>query len=152
MTADPLFFRDATRDDLAQIVELILADSLSNQWESGADGSGPNQALSAIESDPNNRLVVVERSGTLLGTMQLTFIPQLTLRGGLILQIENVRVDASARSGGVGREMIEWAIEEARGRGCALVQLMSNAERVRAHSFYERMGFKQSHAGFKYSL
>lgn len=149
--AGPLL-RDATRDDLPEVVRLILADSLSDQWESDADELGPRRALEAIETDPNNRLVVAERDGAVLGAMQLTFIPQLTIRGGLILQIENVRVDSTLRSGGIGRLMIEWAIEQGRERGCALVQLMSNRERERAHSFYTRLGFKQSHAGFKYSL
>lgn len=149
--ATPLF-RDATPDDLPTVVRLILADSLSSDWESGADQAGPLRALEAIDADTNNRLVVAERDGAILGTMQLTFIPQLTLRGGLVMQIGNVRVDSALRSGGIGRQMIEWAIEQARERGCALVQLMSNRERERAHSFYTKLGFKQSHSGFKYSL
>jgi hypothetical protein len=53
-----------------------------------------------MEGDPNNRLIVTEIDGVVRGTMQLTFIPQLTLRGNLILQVENVRVDSSLRSGG----------------------------------------------------
>lgn len=149
---DPLLLRDATRDDLAEVVRLILADSLSGRWEDGLDEAGPVRAFEAIEADPNNRLIVAARAGAILGTMQLTFIPQLTLRGGLVMQIENVGVDSSLRSGGIGRQMIEWAIEAARARECALVQLMSNNDRVRAHAFYERLGFKQSHSGFKYSL
>jgi GNAT superfamily N-acetyltransferase len=48
--------------------------------------------------------------------------------------------------------MMEWAIEQARARGCVVVQLMSNFEQPRAHSFYERLGFRRSHAGFKLAL
>jgi GNAT superfamily N-acetyltransferase len=48
--------------------------------------------------------------------------------------------------------MIRWAIEAARARGCSLVQLTSNKKRVDAHRFYQRLGFAQSHEGFKYSL
>lgn len=68
------------------------------------------------------------------------------------MQIGNVRVDSTLRSGGIGRELVEWAIERSRERGCAMVQLMSNGERLRAHAFYERLGFKQSHLGFKLVL
>ena len=147
-----LVLRDATAGDLAEVVRLILEDSLSDRWESGADATGPLRALEAIEADPNNRLIVAERDGAVVGTMQLTFLPQPTLRGGWVLHVGNVRVDAGLRSGGLGRQMMDWAMEQGRERGCAVVQLMSNVERERAHAFYERFGFKQSHLGFKYSL
>jgi len=48
--------------------------------------------------------------------------------------------------------LIEWAIEEARRRNCYLVQLTSNNSRLDAHRFYTRLGFTQSHAGFKLQL
>jgi GNAT superfamily N-acetyltransferase len=48
--------------------------------------------------------------------------------------------------------MIEWAIERCRARGCRIVQLTSNAERTRAHAFYERLGFVGSHVGMKRDL
>jgi N-acetylglutamate synthase-like GNAT family acetyltransferase len=143
----PLVLRDATREDLAEVVSLILPDSLSSHIEGAADEAGPMRAFEAIEDDPNNQLAVAERDGKLIGTMQLTCIPQLTLHGGLLMQIENVRVDSTLRSSGIGRQMIEWATGQARERGCAVVQLMSNGERVRA--FYEQLGLNQSHLGFK---
>jgi ribosomal protein S18 acetylase RimI-like enzyme len=144
-----LMFRDATRSDLGEVVRLILADSLSAALEAGLDEAAPLRAFEAIEGDANNRLIVAEQDGAIVGTMQLTFIPTLTLRGGWIEQIENVRIDGSLRSQGLGRQMIEWAIERARERGCGLVQLSSNQQRERAHAFYRRLGFAQSHAGFK---
>ena len=48
--------------------------------------------------------------------------------------------------------MISWAIDEARRRGCALVQLTSDKSRIDAHRFYERLGFVPSHEGMKLSL
>ena len=48
--------------------------------------------------------------------------------------------------------MIGWAIEQARARGCGIVQLTSNKKRLDAHRFYERLGFKKSHEGFKLAL
>jgi GNAT superfamily N-acetyltransferase len=45
--------------------------------------------------------------------------------------------------------MIQWAIREAAVRQCALIQLTSDKTRVRAHRFYERLGFTPSHEGFK---
>jgi GNAT superfamily N-acetyltransferase len=48
--------------------------------------------------------------------------------------------------------MIEYCIAGARQRGVRLVQLTSNAARKDAHRFYERLGFKPSHLGFKMAL
>ena len=52
--------------------------------------------------------------------------------------------------GGVGDAPVELRIARAEERGCALVQLMSDGNRPDAHRFYERLGFKKSHEGFKY--
>ena len=56
------------------------------------------------------------------------------------------------RGRGIGGALIAWAIEEARGRGCALVQLTSNKRRVDAHRFYGRLRFTATHEGFKLRL
>jgi GNAT superfamily N-acetyltransferase len=47
---------------------------------------------------------------------------------------------------------MEWAIDEARQRGCMLVQLTTDASRIDAHRFYERLGFEATHVGYKLML
>lgn len=47
---------------------------------------------------------------------------------------------------------MRWAIEEARRRGCDLVQLTSDKQRSGAHRFHEQLGFERSHEGFKLDL
>ncbi|MGW5697498.1 GNAT family N-acetyltransferase, partial [Streptomyces asiaticus] len=63
-----------------------------------------------------------------------------------------VRIHSEERGGGLGTQLIEWAVEESRREGCALVQLTSDATRIDAHRFYERLGFEASHIGFKLPL
>lgn len=87
-----------------------------------------------------------------VSTLQLSFLPNLTFRGGERAQIEAVRVAARLRGSGVGGEMIRWSIEEARSRGCHLVQLTTDKERPEARRFYERLGFVASHEGMKLAL
>ncbi|WP_237669668.1 GNAT family N-acetyltransferase [Rhodococcus sp. BS-15] len=55
-------------------------------------------------------------------------------------------------AGGLGGALIRWAIAEAERRGCALVQLTSDATRTDAHRFYTRLGFVDSHVGYKMAL
>ena len=48
--------------------------------------------------------------------------------------------------------MIGWAVDRFRESGCFMAQLTSNNDRVAAHRFYERLGWKKSHSGFKLML
>jgi GNAT superfamily N-acetyltransferase len=110
------------------------------------------QAFAAIERDPNQFLAVSDCDGTVIGVLQLSFIPGLTRRGAWRGQIEGVRVAASERGTGIGREMMEWAIAACRDRGCTLVQLTSDKRRPAAHRFYEGLGFEATHEGYKLAL
>lgn len=84
--------------------------------------------------------------------MQVTYIPGIGRHGAERSQIEAVRVRADRRGLGVGREMLTWAIAQARARGCALVQLTTDKSRADAHRFYLGLGFVASHEGMKLAL
>lgn len=149
-----MIFRDARREDVPTVVHLLAADALGATRET-TEGPLPDayyRAFEAIERDPNNRLVVVEDGGAVIGCLQLTYIPGLTYQGGLRMVVEGVRVAESRRGAGVGRHMLNWAIEEARARGCRLVQLTTNKARTDAKRFYESLGFTASHEGMKLDL
>lgn len=153
MTID-LTFRPATRADLPALVHLLADDPLGATREAAVDPLpvSYHEAYDAIARDPNNELTVVESHGVVVGMLQLTFIPYLTYKGSWRAQIEGVRVAAAHRSEGIGRRFFTWAIERARARGCHLVQLTSDKARPDAIRFYESLGFKASHEGFKLHL
>jgi GNAT superfamily N-acetyltransferase len=109
-------------------------------------------AFEAIDTDPNNELVVAELDGQVVGVMQLTYIPYLTYQGGWRALIEGVRVDSAWRASGIGRTLFTWAIERAQSQGCHLVQLTSDKARPDAIRFYESLGFVASHEGMKLHL
>jgi GNAT superfamily N-acetyltransferase len=95
---------------------------------------------------------VAERAGLVVGTFQLSFIPGVSRLGSWRGQIEALRVAASERGSGLGGEMMDWAIAECRRKGCRLVQLTSDTARTDAHRFYDHLGFKASHLGYKLTL
>jgi ribosomal protein S18 acetylase RimI-like enzyme len=160
MTGATITFRDARREDVPVIVEMLADDFLGAAHEAagGRDGAGSEldeaywTAFSQIESDPRNRLIVAESDGKVTGTLQLTLLPGLSLHGMLRAQIEAVRVAAWTRGQGIGRKMIEWAVAEARRDGCGIVQLTSNKRRTDAIRFYKSLGFEATHEGLKLPL
>ena len=131
---------------------MIADDQLGARREIPQELAPYRAAFDVIDSDPNQLLVVGESGGRVIATLQLTFVPGLSRRGAWRAQIEAVRVEASVRGMGVGERLVRWSIEQARARGCGLVQLTSNATRTDAHRFYERLGFVASHTGFKLAL
>ena len=146
-----VIFRDARREDVPAIVALLADDVLGAGRESAA-GEAYQAAFEQVQADPRSRLIVAEEDGQVVGTLQLSMLPGLSRQGMLRAQIEAVRVAASQRGRGLGREMIEWAIGQAREHGCGLVQLTSDKRRRDAIRFYESLGFTASHEGLKLPL
>jgi GNAT superfamily N-acetyltransferase len=143
--------RRATADDVEAIVALLVDDALGRTREAPGDPCYA-EAFAAIARDPNQFLAVVDDGGAVVGCLQLSFIPGLSLKGMWRGQIESVRIAASRRGQGLGHVMIEWAIAECRRRGCGLVQLTMNKTRKDSHRFYESLGFEATHEGFKLVL
>ena len=147
--------RRAAAEDVPAIVELLAADQLGATRDgvlTDEDRQRYANAFGAIEADPAHLLLVAGDGTQVLATMQLSFLPGLARRGALRAQIEAVRVRDDYRSRGLGAALFDWAIEEARRRNCALVQLTTDKSRADAHRFYERLGFVASHDGLKLDL
>jgi GNAT superfamily N-acetyltransferase len=147
-------FRRAGEKDVPVIVAMLADDPLGKSRE---DVSEPLpepylQAFRAVDADPNQLLAVAVVDGEVVGTLQISFLAGLSRKGALRGQIEAVRVANGRQGGGIGKRMMEWAIEKCRERGCRVVQLTSDRSRLDAHRFYERLGFKGSHIGYKLEL
>lgn len=146
--------RDAEEADLPAIVALYADDVLGAGREQPGLPLDPAYvaAFAAIRADPDERLVVLVEGDEVVATLQLSVLHHVVRRGARRAQLEAVRVASTHRGGGVGRELVTWAIEEARRRGCSVVQLTSDVSRVDARRFYEGLGFTASHVGMKLAL
>ena len=149
-----LTIRPASAADLPAIVAMLADDSLGQLRESPGASLHPGYlaGFQAIQASPNDELHVAELDGALVGCFQLSFLPGLSNRGRMRGQIEAVRVASAQRGAGIGRQMITWAVERCRSRGCGLVQLTTNAVRTDAQRFYRSLGFEPSHVGMKMTL
>ena len=149
-----LFFRNAVKNDLLILIDLLSDDILGKKRE---DNSRPINAkyeiaFENITNDKNNELIVVEYNGKVVGFLQLTFIYHLSQIGSMRCLIESVRTNSEYRGKGIGRKLFQWAISYAKEKGCVMVQLTSDKKRKDALRFYESLGFIASHEGFKLQL
>jgi GNAT superfamily N-acetyltransferase len=149
-----LTFRYATEADLLTVVQLLADDEYAEAREKGGDSVALEyaQAFADMQKMPGNRLLLAEQDGKIVGTLQLVFLPGLSRQGTTRAFIEAVRVASDLRGKNIGTQLMKHAIAEARAAGCKLVQLTSDKRRTRAHLFYRRLGFDQSHVGFKLEL
>ncbi|MQA03094.1 MAG: GNAT family N-acetyltransferase [Streptosporangiales bacterium] len=148
----PTTVRQATTDDIAALVGLLADDPLGATRETPDDLRPYQEAFRALADDPRQYVLVAEDETGIVGTLQLTVVPGLARTAASRGQIEGVRVRSGGRGAGVGSVLMRWAIDEARARGCRLVQLTSDNSRTRAHDFYERLGFTATHVGYKLEL
>jgi GNAT superfamily N-acetyltransferase len=146
--------RDARRDEVPLIVAMLADDALgaSREVVSNPLPARYYEAFDALAREPNNRLIVAERGGEVVGTLQMTFIVGLSRQGAKRALLEAVRVASRHRGKGIGEAIVRAAIDIARKEGCAMVQLSSDKSRKDAHRFYERLGFVASHEGMKLML
>jgi ribosomal protein S18 acetylase RimI-like enzyme len=142
--------RRTRREDVGVIVAMLADDPLGGARERIEDPLPQSYftAFDRLTRDPNILLAVAEDGeGAVVGCLQLCILPGLSSQGASRGLIEDVRVATHCRSRGIGERMVQWAIAEARARGCKLVELFTHNTRVDAQRFYARLGFQPSHLG-----
>jgi ribosomal protein S18 acetylase RimI-like enzyme len=151
MTAiSSITIRRARRDDVGAIVRMLADDPLGSARERIEEPLPPSyfRAFEALEQAPHIQLVVAEDGeGAVVGCLQLCILPGLSSQGASRGLIEDVRVAAHCRSRGIGEQLVQWAVSEARAKNCKLVELLTHRTRVDAQRFYVRLGFQPSHVG-----
>ena len=133
--------RPATRADLDPL--LALSAQLNP-----ADRVAPRDRLATI-LDPilaseQLTLCVATLDDRVVATCCLNVIPNLTRGGAPCAVVENVVVETALRGGGLGRQGLRFALDEAWWRGCYKVLLQTGSRDPRVHRFYAACGFSAS--------
>ena len=149
MSDKSLFIRPARREDVPAIVAMLADDHLGRARERVEDPLPAvyYQAFERVERDANLTLVVAESEGRVVGCLQLAVLAGISSQGGIRGLLEDVRVASDCRSRGIGERLVQWAVAEAKSRGCNLVELLTHQTRTDAQRFYKRLGFTASHVG-----
>ena len=143
--------RDATEADLPRLVDLLDQLALDTPREE----RGPplpafyRNAFRRVDANDGQRLLVLEVDGEIVGTLVLLIIPNITHQGRPYATVENVVVEERERGAGYGRQLLAFAIDEAKAAGCYKIALTSHKTRTEAHRFYESLGFESTHDAYR---
>ena len=142
--------REATRVDLQDVLRLYAQPDFD---DGHVLDDGEAEALFAqFASYPDYKIYVAEVEGRVVGSFALLVMLNLGHRGAPSAIIEDVVVDPQWQGRGLGAKMMKAAMALAREKGCYKLVLSSNAKRVRAHAFYERLGFERHGVSFSVAL
>jgi ribosomal protein S18 acetylase RimI-like enzyme len=145
----PYKIRKAKEADLPRILELY--EELTNE-KIDIPAVKAKTVLAQIEAIATGELLVIDDEGFIAGTMFLLIMPNLSHNAHPWGLLENLVVDKGYHRQGIGKKLIEHAIERCRKAGCYKVQLMSTNTRKEAHRFYRALGFEDTALGFRLYL
>ena len=129
--------RKAKSTDLPQILRLYAELQPLDQL---IDAS---EAIAVFEKAITCGVVyfVADSGEQIVGSCYIAIIPNITRQCSPIGFIENVVVASDCQRRGIGRKLMNAAIEHAMKQGCYKVTLQSGTKRDDAHKFYKSIGF-----------
>jgi GNAT superfamily N-acetyltransferase len=139
--------RVAQNRDLPDILRLYAQPEID-------DGATPTVEEASVIFEriaryPNYRVFVAEDAGRIVGTFALLIMDNLGHLGALSAIVEDVAVDPDMHRRGIGKIMMDYAMQECRTAGCYKMMLSSNAKRGDAHAFYDSLGFERHGYSFR---
>lgn len=140
-----LEIRSARRGDFPAVSSL-----LSQMHEEASLDEAPSEtAFCEILESPSRVILVAVDKGTVVATVDLFVMANMTRGGRPWAGIENLVVDAEYRRSGIGRALIEVVMDIAREQGCYKLQLVSHQRRSAAHDLYRQIGFDAPVYGYR---
>jgi ribosomal protein S18 acetylase RimI-like enzyme len=145
-----IVIREANDSDVERILELYRETGIGPQ-ESFLPEEAREQ-LAVLRKYPSYRVFVAEAGGIVVGTYELLIMDNLAKRGKKSAIVEDVAVSKQQQGRGIGRAMMEHAMQQARDAECYKLVLSSNLQRTDAHAFYEALGFKKHGYSFRVEI
>lgn len=102
-------------------------------------------------SDNRYAVLVYEHELEVLGFLNLRMEEQLH-HNGKIAEIMELVVREGERSTGIGKQLLDFTFRIAAEHACLHIEVCCNRSRLRAHSFYQKSGFMNSHFKFTKKL
>ena len=146
----PVLVRKAASADIAAVLALYGQPDLDDGKVLPVDEAVA--LLDRFARYPDYTLYVAQDGAEIVGTFALLIMDNLGHLGARSGIVEAVAVAPARQSSGIGRGMMQFALDTCREKRCYKLVLSSNAKRERAHAFYESLGFERHGFSFRVNL
>jgi len=139
-----MLIRQAIDADLPDVIELL-------KDMDGEDGMTYEEALAIwqeMSKYPYYEVFVVEDNQRIIATCALIIIDNLGHNGAKLAVAESMIVRREYRGCGIGNKLMQFVMDKAKEENCYKLMLSSNKKRLKAHKFYEQLGFQQHGISF----
>ena len=136
-------FTKAIHSDIPELVEL-LKTLFEQETEFKPNSEAQRKALSEIILDPKIGIILVARDHEIIVGMINLLFTQSTALGSKVAILEDMVVQPTSRRAGIGSQLIDFSIGEAKKEGCKRITLLTDIENTKAQLFYQRKGFVKS--------
>jgi len=141
-----LIIKKAKLKNLKDLIYLLFEDDIGKERENLSDKSMNKykKSFTKILKDSNNEICIMTLNDQIIGMMQLTFIPGLSMQGITRCQIESVRIKKEYRDKGYGSKLINHLIDEAKKLNIRRLSLETGAGEffMPARKLFTRCGFR----------
>ena len=134
-----VLIRKAKEEDLPSILALLSEVDEPNQDSISLQKA--RAIFSQIQSYPNYHIYIALIEEDVVGTFALLMMDNLVHNGAPSGIVEDVAVRTAWQGRGIGKQMMEYAMQMCKEAGCYKLSLSSNVKREKAHNFYESLGF-----------
>ena len=148
MNVDVLDIREAVEADLPSI--LALYSEVGDVQVLSTDQA--HAIIERMKTYPDYHVYVATIEGAIVGTFALLIMDNLAHLGAPSGVVEDVVVSAERQGQGIGKQMMQFAMERCRERCCYKMALSSNLKRDAAHRFYDSLGFERHGYSFRMIL
>jgi len=129
--------------DVPQLVEL-LGILFTQEAELNPDPEKQRRALEIILAQPARARIYVARDGDAVVAMAALHFTTSTAEGGKVAWFEDCIVRPEHRRKGIGKDLLEFVIAQARAEGALRVMLLTDGDNASAQALYRKSGFADS--------
>jgi GNAT superfamily N-acetyltransferase len=129
--------------DVPQLVEL-LGILFTQEAELNPDPEKQRRALEIMLAEPARARIYVARDGDAVVAMAALHFTTSTAEGGKVAWFEDCIVRPEHRRKGIGKDLLEFVIAQARAEGALRVMLLTDGDNERAQALYRKAGFADS--------
>ena len=138
-----MIIRFATKNDIFALSEL-LSELFSQELEFTVNKKLQEKGLLTILENENiGNILIVSINEKIVAMVNILYTISTSL-GTKVALLEDMIVSKNFQNQNIGSELLKYAIEVAKNKGCKRITLLTDNDNCHAHKFYKKSGFQKS--------